>query len=413
MARAHINEVVQAHVERAIGTSGDQNAWASTRRNATAKALLDALFGLGRLQPLVEEEGVENIDIRGHDTVFVKYSDGRIVQRPPIWNSDKEMIAELQFIAAREGEGGRPYNATNPDLDMDLPAVGGVYSRLAALHPPITPWPKAVIRVHRLVDVTLQDLVTEHQTMTPQQAAFLGAAVRAGASIVVSGAPGDGKTTLVRALCSALDPLEHIATIEKERELYLDRMGDRHLIVTPMQHRKGQGERAADGTQPGEYTLVMCIEKALRLDAKRIIVGEVRGNEIDAMFQAMQAGVGSISTLHAYNTVDAIERMVTLTVSRGLTTEYAYRQISRNMKLLVQIQKITDENGRPRRIITQIGEVQPGEGDRPTVTDVFGLDPHTQLQVLLNRPSEALIKRLENHGLDRDMFLPGSEDRDR
>lgn len=401
LARAHIKEVIDRHVEGIVRTVGDSSAWNELTRQAMQKAVLDSLFGLGRLQPLVDEEGVENIDITGYDSVFVNYADGTFKQVEPIAGSDAELLAELQFLASRGGENGRPFSATNPILDMDLP--GG--ARLAAVAPPISPRPKAVIRIHRFVDITLDDLVFKHGTMTAAMSALLGAAVHAGRSIVVSGHPGAGKTTLVRALSNSIDPLEPIVTIEKERELHLDRMGDRHKIVTALQYRPGQGERAADGSQPGEVTLVQLLEEALRLNAQRIVVGEVRGGEIDAMFQAMQAGVGSLSTIHADSATNAIERMATLTQRNMNTSDaYAYRQIAQHIDFVVQISKIRQEDGTIRRQVTEIAEIQPGEESRPIASILFGIDPITREQVPLAMPTPATLALLRNAGLDEKIF---------
>lgn len=406
LARAHINEVVQAHVDGLVSTAGDSNAWTAENRQAMAKAVLDSLFGLGRIQPLVEEEGVENIDIFGYDNVYVNYSDGSFQRKASIAASDDELLAELSFLAARGGENGRPFSATNPILDMDLP--GG--ARLAAVHPPISPRPKAVIRVHRFVNITLATLVNNQGTLTSPMAALLSTAVKAGRSIVVSGHPGTGKTTLVRALCSSIDPLEPIVTIEKERELHLDRMGDRHRIVTALQYRPGQGERAADGSMPGEISMVQLLEEALRLNAQRIVVGEVRGGEIDAMFQAMQAGVGSLSTIHADSATNAIERMATLTQRNLNTTDaYAYRQIAQHIDFVVQISKITGEDGKVRRMVTEISEIQPGEDARPVAATIFGIDPITRNQVPVNLPSKRTLDLLAASGLNRDIFLPDTD----
>jgi type IV secretory pathway ATPase VirB11/archaellum biosynthesis ATPase len=235
----------------------------------------------------------------------------------------------------------------------------------------------------------------------------------------VVGNPGAGKTTLLRALANVMDPLEKIVTIEKERELYLDRMGDRHLIVTSLQYRPGQGERLPDGSRPGEITLIDCLEEALRLDAQRIFVGEVRGGEIDAMFQAMQAGVGSLSTLHANGTTDAIERMATLTQKNlGTTDSYAYRQIARHIDLIVMIKRVVykdPETGarRIRRVVTDISEVQAGEsveGARPIAAPIFQAHPRTfELGRGDGRPTPELLADLQHAGFDARILQRGEE----
>lgn len=406
IARTHITENVQRSIEETVAASGRE--WTAGQQDAVQRAVFDSLFRLGRLQPLLDLPGVENVDVYGHDNVWVTFANGNKVRQAPVAGSDAELIAEIQFLATRDGEAGRSFNAANPILDMDLP--GG--ARLAAVHPPIAPRPKAVIRVHRFVDITLDELVTTHGTLTRSAADLLRAAIEAGKSIVASGHPGAGKTTLIRALANCIQPLEKIVTIEKERELYLERMGDRHLIVTSLQYRPGQGERQADGSRPGEVTLVDCLEEALRLDAQRIIVGEVRGGEIDAMFQAMQAGVGSLSTLHASSPTNAIERMATLT-QKALNTSaaYAYRQITQHIDLVVQISRVVDqETGQIRRLVTEISEILPGEsvdGARPIASPIFRAEPRTLSLRPVGRPTEALLEDLKHHDFDDSQLLAG------
>lgn len=404
IARAHIAEVTSRHVDDMVTHSGQTGAWDEETIGAAQRAVFDSLFRLGRLQPLVDLPEVENIDIYGYDNVWVSYADGRMLRHDPVATSDLDLVREIQFLAARGGEDGRSFTATSPILDMDLP--GG--ARLAAVHTPISPRPTAVIRMHRFVDIMLEDLV-QQGTLTHAAAELLRTAIAAGLSIVVVGNPGAGKTTLLRALANCMDPLEKVVTIEKERELYLDRMGDRHLIVKPLQYRPGQGERLADGSRPGEITLIDCLEEALRLDAQRIFVGEVRGGEIDAMFQAMQAGVGSLSTLHANGSKDAIERMATLTQKNlGTTDTYAYRQIERHINLIVMVKRVVTKdaegNRRVRRVITDISEVQPGEsvnGARPIAAALFEAHPRTfELSRGDGRPTPELLEDLTHAGFD-------------
>lgn len=403
-AQAHIAEVIRGHVDDQIAVGGAAAAWNSSTRTLVAQSIFDALFKLGRLQPLVDDPMVENIDIYGYDSVWVSYADGTRKRHEPIAQSDAELIADIAFLAQRGGEDGRSFTPSTPILDMDLPGN----ARLAAVHPPISPRPKIVVRIHRFVDISLDDLVSTHRTLSADAAALLDAAVRAGLSIVVAGAPGAGKTTLVRALAGCIPPDEEIVTIEKERELHLDRMGDRHRIVTPLQYRPGQGEGSgAGGRRAGEITLVDLLEEALRLNAERIIVGEVRGDEVDAMFQAMQAGVGSLSTIHAHSPTDTIERLAGLTLkSLGTTDAYAYRQIARHIDLIVQVRRVRDARGRPHRVVTHIAEVQPGEesGDgvaRPIAADIFArATPNGPLRATA-LPTAATLEALEAAGFER------------
>lgn len=377
IGRGHIDDVVRSHVEETVRTLGQAHAWKPAVQIAAARAVFDSLFRLGRLQPLLDLPGVENIDIKGCDRVFVKFSDGTQVRYDPVADSDAEFIADIQFLASRGGEAGRSWSDTSPLLDMDLP--GG--ARLAAVFSGVAGRPVVVIRVHRLVNITLDDLVNIHQTMPRAAATYLENAVLEGRSIVISGHPNAGKTTLTRALANCLPKEVKIVTIEKERELHLDSLPG-HDIVHALQYRLGSGEHRADGSKPGEVTMIELLEESLRLDAQRIIVGEVRGGEINAMFQAMQAGVGSFSTIHSASAANAVERMATLMLmNQGVTDDYAYRQIAGNIDIIVQITQVKVEGGHPRRLITEIGEVIENDlNSRPTVQLVFELDEYNRLQ---------------------------------
>lgn len=400
-AQAHALDVIRDRMATITAETGDSSVWSPELQQRMAKAIIDGLYGLGRFQPLVDDARVENVDIYGCDNVWVKYAGGKKIKVAPITPTDEDLIDAVRSIATLQGEGARPWSSAHPILSMDLP--GGI-GRLEAIHPPIAKRPKIVMRIHRFIDITLEDL-QQKESMTAEMAILLRAIIRAGCSVVVSGHPAAGKTTLVRALSNEIDPLEEIITIEKERELHLDLMSDRHPIVTPLQYRPGLGERAADGSQPGEVTLVNLLESSLRLDSQRIIVGEVRGGEVDAMFQAMQSGVGSLSTLHAASASDAIERLADLALkSQGnASTEYAYRQIARHIDFVVQVAKVRMPDGTVKRMVTEIAQVAPGEGGHPVAHPIFGMNV-ARRQVLLGRPVQGMGDTLTEAGLDKGFF---------
>lgn len=384
------------------GERGSSARWDRPKQQTIRQAVLDAQFRLGRLQPLVDEPGVENIHINGHDDVWLSYADGTISRYPfAVAENDHELMMEINFLATRSGSGARSFTSANPRLHLDLP--GG--ARLAAVAPPVAVRPTVVIRIHRLVDITLRALV-ERDTLSPDAADFLEAAVKAGRSIVTSGFPGAGKTTLLRALADCIPSDEKLVTIEMERELYLDRMPERHPRVTSLEYQPGGGEPLLDGRLAGEVTLEDLVYDTLRLDTQRFVVGEVRGSEIVAMMQAMQSGVGSLSTLHAAGADDAIDRMSSLMLSRGANTTpvYAYRMIEQNIDLIVQIAKFTDPvSGKPKRAVTEIAEIQPGEsanGSRPVASPIFTYDKRIASLRFDTRPSPNLLGSLEDVGYD-------------
>ncbi len=402
-AQSIISEVIRHSQDQRISQNGDSDAWSTHTIELMQKAIYDALFRLGRLQNLVDLPDVENIDINGFDEVWVEYSDGTKVKHPPIARSDAELMSEIAFLGQQGGEGARPFTAAEPRLNLDLPSG----ARLAAVAPPLVTRPAITIRIHRLVNIDLNDLV-EKETLTGLAGNFLYFAVRTGLSIVVSGFPGAGKTTLLRALASCLDPDEKIITIESERELYLHKMPDKHFVVNAFQSRPGTGERQIDGSRPGEISLIDLLEQSLRHNASRIFVGEVRGAEIDAMFQAMQSGVGSLSTIHSATPTKAIEKMATLIHKALKTTDaYAYRQIEQHIDLIVQIAKIKDPHTGARvRRITEISEVVPGEGTRPLAQAIFKIHPGEMNLEPATRPSPELLNRLIDAGFDPTNLLP-------
>lgn len=409
LAHQHIDELIRARVDDL--TRRGEAQWSGDLQLDIAQAVFDAMFRLGRLQPLVDIDGVENIDIVGFDNVWLTLSGGDRHRYPhPVSTSDDELEREINFIATRRGEGARSFNASRPSLHLDLP--GG--ARLAALARPIADRPSITIRIHRHVDISLDDLIVTH-TLTTVAAKFLDAAVRAGLSLVTNGFQSSGKTTLLRALADCIPPEEKLATIEMERELYLHKNADKHPLVIAFEYRPGEGEPGVSGERAGEFPLIRGLEDSLRHTTDRLIVGEVRGSEINAMLQAMQSGVGSMSTLHSQSPEDAIERMVTLMMKDGsnATPAYCYRQIAQNIDLIIQMAKIRDhETGRARRVITSICEVQPGEDSygvaRPTISKIFEFDKATQTLELGQLPSRELLDKLADVGYNERELSPYS-----
>lgn len=407
LAGEHAAEMLQLHVDTLTRTGNGQRSgedvWSKAFQADIIDAVLNAMFRLGRLQPLVEIEGVENIDIVGYDNVWLTIDGGTRQRFPhPISTSNEALEKEINFIATRRGEGGRSFNASRPALHLDL--AGG--ARLAANAMPIVNATSITIRVHRHLNVTLDDMVAGG-TMPRTAANLLAGLVRSGASLITNGYQSSGKTTLLRALADEIPPHEKIATIEMERELHIHQHPDKHPVVIPFEYRPGEGEPGPDGVRAGEYTLIQAVRDSLRHTTDRLIVGEVRGDEVDAMLQAMQSGVGSMSTLHSQSPQDAIERLVTLLLRSGqnVTPAYAYRQIAQNIDVIVQMAKIRDaRTGKMRRAVTSICEIRDGEDNygvaRPTLAPLFDWDKDTQTLVPRILPSRKLRAKLADVGFD-------------
>lgn len=358
LGRAIVLELIDATMAEQVNNG--VGALTPAHQESLARAVFDSLFRLGRLQPLVDDDRIENIIITGYDRVLLELVDGSLQEGPAVADSDEELIDFLVFLASRSEVNARGFSEAQPRLHLRLD--GG--SRLAAAAW-VTPRPSVVIRRHRLMQVTLADLV-ERKMLSPVAASFLAAAVRARRSIVVSGCQGAGKTTLVRALCAEIDPLEAIGTFETEYELHLHELPDRHRIVHPWEARPGSGERGPDGRQAGEFTLDEALVDSFRFNLSRQIVGEVRGKEIWAMIKAMESGTGSISTTHSSDAVAAVRKLVTCAMEAGphVTQSLATSKLAATIDLIVHLDLRTtagqDGPIRTRRV-AEIIALDPGE----------------------------------------------------
>ena len=383
-------------------------AWTAGEQDQLARAVFDAVFGLGRLQPLVDDEEVDNVLIFGYDRVVVELAGGTLIPGPPVADSDEELIDFLTFVATRSEVNARPFSPAQPALHLRLD--GG--ARLAATAW-VTPRPQVVIRRHRLADVSLDDLVGL-AALSPVAASFLAAAVKGHRSIVVSGGQGAGKTTLVRALCGQIPKHEVIGTFETEYELHLHDMIDRHPMCFSWEARPGSGERSADGKQAGEYTLVDALYDSFRYNLTRQIVGEVRGPEAKAMLKAMQSSHGSISTTHATNATGAIEKLATCVMEAGSHDhDYAVRAVSAGIKIVVHVNSDVD-TGRDRsvrvhRYVSEIIAVSPGEKEKGyATTHVFRARPGERVARPHVLPEE--FRGLAAAGFDIAAFYDQTED---
>ncbi|MFT4083929.1 MAG: ATPase, T2SS/T4P/T4SS family [Nocardioides sp.] len=404
LGRTIVLDLIEATVADRVNAGS--TAMSPANQDALARAVFDSLFRLGRLQPFVDDDRLENIIITGHDNVLLELTDGSLADGPPVADSDEELIDFLVFLASRSEVNARGFSEAQPRLHLRLD--GG--SRLAAAAW-VTPRPSVVIRRHRLMEVTLDDLV-ERQMLTPVVASFLRAAVRARKSIVVSGSQGAGKTTLVRALCAEIDPLEAIGTFETEYELHLHELRDRHRIVHPWEARPGSGERGLDGKAAGEFTLDEALVDSFRFNLSRQIVGEVRGREIWAMIKAMESGTGSISTTHASDAVAAIRKLVTCAMEAGphVTHALATSKLAATIDVIVHLDlQTSSQDGRSvrHRRVAEIIALDPGERETGyATTHVFAPDlDGTAVPAVLPDSYRALAR----YGFDLNGYLAQQE----
>ncbi len=372
--------------------------WSVEEELALADAVMAALFGLGRLQPLVDDHDIENIEANGCDQVWLSYADGRVERGPAIAASDDELVELVRSLGARTGAAERTFTTSSPSLHLRLDDG----SRLAAVAW-VTPRPQLVIRRHRVRDVDLSDLV-RLGTLDSGLEAFLRAALRAGKNLVITGLQNVGKTTLLRAMAAEFPASERFATIEREYELHLHELTTRHPRVVAMEARDGSAEKDAAGRPSGEVTLSRLVVDALRLNLRRIIVGEVRGAEVLPMLEAMSTGDGSMCTLHARSAHHAFDRLVTLCLSAGvgMTDTFAYRLAAGAVDLVVHLAMVDAPDGRPSRHVAEVVEIGGiGEFGRPVMTTVYAPGPDGRA-VPTHRPQ--CLPDLVRAGFDSGFF---------
>lgn len=268
--------------------SSGRHALDAGAEDRITRMVLDALFGLGPLEALLADDRVENIAINGADTVWVRYADGTKRRAEPLAASDEELVELVRQIAARAGLEERRFDRGVPRLNVCLPDGSRMFAVMA-----VTGRVSLSIRRHRFRTVTLEDLA-RLGVCDLALADFLAALVRARRNVIVAGGTNVGKTTVLRALASAIPPSERLVTIEDTFELGLDADPVAHPDVVAMQAREAniEGEGVIDQAE--------LVRWGLRMSPDRVIVGEIRGSEVVPMCNAMSQGNdGSLSTIHA------------------------------------------------------------------------------------------------------------------
>jgi pilus assembly protein CpaF len=354
-----------------------------------AEAVHAALFGVGRLQPLLEDQQIENVDINGFDRVFISYADGREELGEPVAESDAELIELIQVLAAYSGLSSRPFDSANPQLDLRLPDG----SRLSAVMD-VTLRPAISIRRARMGKVFLADLVG-NGTASPEVAAFLAAAVAARKNIMIAGATNAGKTTLLRAMANQIPPEERLITVERALELGLDHFPELHPNVVAFE------ERLPNSEGQGAITMAELVRRSLRMNPSRVIVGEVLGDEIVTMLNAMtQGNDGSLSTIHANSSLEVFNRISTYAIqaSERLPVEATHMLIAGAIDFVVFQEKRNEyaQGGRLRRYISSIREVTGVDG-RVMSSEVFAPGPDGRA---VQHAPVSCLDELVQHGYD-------------
>lgn len=365
LARSVLRRVVRGYAEEQSNL-GEQ-LWSMETERAYAAALENAIFGYGRMQPLFEIPGAENIEIHGADSVMVQFGDGRREEHPPVADSDEELVEAVRFLGESVTP-TRPFDDAHPTMTLAL----GDQFRLHAIGFGLSYRPSVTIRQHVLTRVDVPELV-DGGMMPDELGRLLHAAILARKSVVISGDQGAGKTTLLRALIASIPHTERFGTLETDYELLTHLQPHRRNMLA-LQARIGMGERQ-DGRAVGEFTVADLIPEALRQNLSRIVVGEVRGVEAGAMFEAMQAGAGTLSTTHSHDAASTMDRLAARVAQSGvLTMDEAFRQIAHHIHLLVHVTLLDDtwRGGTRTRLVAEVRRLTGAiEGNRPVTHLIY------------------------------------------
>jgi Flp pilus assembly CpaF family ATPase len=359
-----------------------------------ARTVADMLLGAGGLQPLLNNERIEEIHANGADQVFVRYTDGNRVQVAPIADTDAEMVELIRRLAADAGrtetggEGGeeRRWDRAAPILNLQLPDG----SRLHAIMS-VTRRPALSIRRHHYIKVTLADL-EQLGTLNPVLRELFTAAVRARLNTLAAGRTGAGKTTLLRALASVIDPSERIVTIEDTYELALDADKALHPDVVPLQSREAnvEGEGAID--------MSMLFRSGLRMSPDRVIVGEIRGHEVIPMLNAMSQGNdGSLGTIHASSTAGVFKKLALYAAQSPERLDPATTNLLVAESVHLVLHLALSDGG--RRVVTSVREVVDADGLSVSSNEIFRPGPDGRA-VPGSPPSTRLLTVLTAAGFD-------------
>ena len=328
-------------------------------------AAIAQVLGLGRLQPLLEDDEISDIHVRGNSVVWVKLRNGEREMREPIVETDDELIELVRRAATRLSRQERRFDAGTPELNMQLPDGSRLFATMD-----VSLRPSLVIRRHRFEISSLKELQLRG-LMSLELQDFLGAAVRARRNIVIAGGTGSGKTTLLRALINEIPVFERLVTIEDAYELGLDHFEHLHPDHDSLQSRPANVEGQ------GEITLADLTRMALRMDPDRVIVGEVRGAEAFPMLMAMSQGNnGSMCTMHADSTRSVFPKLAAYVsmASTGLPIDTVNLLLSSALHFVIYI----SSTGNDRRVAS-VREVVDCDGANIISNEIFALNSQGEL----------------------------------
>ena len=351
MSRGEAEPEIRGVITGMLDAESDQIPLSQYERQALVGDVLNELFGLGPLEELLSDPEISDILVNRFDQVYVE----RHGILEPVDVTFKDDVHLMRIIERIVSSVGRRIDESSPMVDARL-ADG---SRVNAIIPPLAlDGPALSIRRFRTDRLGAQDMV-ERDSLTQPMLDFVHAAVACRTNVIVSGGTGAGKTTLLNVLSGFISDKERIVTVEDAAELTLRQ---RHVVRLETRPPNIEGK----GTVKQRQLVI----NALRMRPDRIIVGEVRGDEALDMLQAMNTGHdGSLTTVHANSTRDALYRLDTMVAMANLNIpERAVRQqISSAINLVVHMSRMADGT----RKVTAITELTGMEGDVISMQDIF------------------------------------------
>jgi pilus assembly protein CpaF len=351
VGRAQAEPEIRGLIMTLLDTESTNVPLSMSEREALITDVFHELFGLGPLEALLADTSVSDILVNRFDQIYVE-REGRLEPSPLVFKDDQHLLRIIERIVSSVG---RRIDESSPMVDARL-ADG---SRVNAIIPPLAlDGPVLSIRRFRTDRLGARDLV-ERQSLTQPMLEFLRGAVGSRLNVLVSGGTGAGKTTFLNVLSSFISDRERIVTIEDAAELMLRQ---RHVVRLETRPANIEGK--------GQVAQRQLVINALRMRPDRIVVGEVRGEEALDMLQAMNTGHdGSLTTIHANSTRDALYRLDTMVAMANLNIpEKAIRQqVASAIQVVAQLTRLSDG----RRRVTAISEITGMEQGVITMQDIF------------------------------------------
>ncbi len=347
---AHMREfdpaLLESHPKIPIVPTGGQAA--------LTEQFVQELSNMGLIQPLLEDDDINDILINGTESVYIERY-GKLERTDIVFPRDSEVIELAEKIVKAVG---RKLNPTRPLVDARL--LDG--SRVNIIAPPLAVDGTSIsIRKFSKRVITL-DMMAEQENISQALAELLKIIGKCRMNVIISGGTGSGKTTLLNAVSNFIEDEERVVTIEDAAELKLQQPHIVRLETKPVTFNNNRREE--------EVSMRDLVKNALRMRPDRIIVGECRGSEAFDMMQAMNTGhEGSLTTIHANHPRDCLSRLENMIgmANLGLPTRSIRSQISSAINIIVQISRMRDG----RRRITYLSEIIGMEGDTITMQDLF------------------------------------------